>query len=48
MGGPSMIKYAKKVVFKKINFKKSLVSTFKNVFKLHFEIVEHFIAFIVS
>jgi len=54
MGGPSMIKYAKKVVLKNFNFKKKSRSNIhiqkdiKNLFKLHFEIVEHFIKFIVS
>jgi hypothetical protein len=51
--GPSMIKYAKKVVV--IFFPKNslfptltLKEDIKNLFKLHFEIIEHFIEFIVS
>jgi hypothetical protein len=49
-----MIKYAKKVVLQKIYLKNNLFSTLtlkkdiKNLFKLHFEIIEHFIEFIVS
>jgi hypothetical protein len=48
-----MIKYAKKVVPKNLISKKSLFDInlkkdIKNLFKLHFEIVEHFIEFIVS
>jgi hypothetical protein len=48
-----MIKYAKKVVLKTFNF----INTFfnininknmKNLFKFHFEIMEHFIEFILS
>ncbi len=53
--GPSMIKYAKIVVLKKFNFKNNIFSTLTNVlkdinnlFKLHFEIIKHFIEFIVS
>ncbi len=49
-----MIKYAQKVVLQKIYLKNNLFSTLtlkkdiKNLFKLHFEIIEHFIEFIVS
>ncbi len=52
--GPSMIKYAKKIVLRKFNFKNNYFATlifrkvFKNLFKLHYEIIKHFIEFIVS
>jgi hypothetical protein len=44
----------KKIVLQKFNFKNNIFSTLtlkkdiKNLFKLHFEIMEHFIEFIVS
>jgi len=48
--GPNTIKYAKKVVLKKNNKKKSLLNInikkdIKNLFKV---LIEHFIEFIVS
>jgi hypothetical protein len=49
-----MIKYAKKNSPTKILFQKNIFSTLtlkiyiKNLFKLHFEIMEHFIEFNVS
>jgi len=51
--GPSMVKYAKKVVLRKFNLKNNLFPTLilkniKNLFKLNFEILEHFIEFIIS
>jgi hypothetical protein len=48
---PSMIKYAKKIVLRKFNFKINLFSTFNVIkiqFTLHFEIIEHFVEFIVN
>jgi len=52
--GPNMIKYAKKSNLKKIYFQKQFLfnihiqKDIKNLFKIHFEIIKHFIEFIVS
>jgi len=51
--GPSIIKYAKKVVLKKliskpVFFQHSHSKDIKNLFKYHFEIIKHFIEFIVN
>jgi hypothetical protein len=51
--GSSMIKYTKKVVLWEFNFKNTLFNIhiqkdIWNLFKLHFEIIELFIEFIVS
>jgi hypothetical protein len=49
-----MIKYAKKIILRKFNLKNNLFSTFtfkkilKNLFKLHIDIIEHFIELIVN